>query len=59
MISGLFSINEDILPDPIMRLSEHVNRLFNMGYLNLILEHNENCLLSTLILLQKRYFKLT
>jgi len=58
MTAGLFSINEEVLPDPVVRISDNIDILFEMGYMDLIIEHNDNCLLSTLKLLHKRFFKL-
>jgi len=58
MTAGLFSINEEVLPDPVVRISDNVDILFDMGYMDLIIDHNDSCLLSTLTLLHKRFFKL-
>ena len=58
MSAGLFSVNEEILSDPLLRISNNVDILFDLGYIELIKEHNQNCLISTNILLKKRYFKL-
>ncbi len=58
LTAGLFSLDEEVLPDPVLRISDNVDPLFDMGYLDLIAEHNETCLISTLTLLKKRFFKL-
>ncbi len=57
LTSTLFSLNEQVSPDPILRVSRNVDHLFELGYFDLIIGHNDNCLKSTHILLQKRYFK--
>lgn len=58
LTSGLFSVNEKISSEPVLRISNNVDLLFELGYLDLVSEHNESCLISTLKLLHKRFFKL-
>ncbi len=41
-----------------LSISDNVDPLFDMGYFDLIAKHNETCLISTLTLLKKRFFKL-
>ncbi len=57
-LQTFFSLNEQVMPDPVLRISDNIDLLFEQGYLEMIGEHNSNCLLSTLTLLKKRFFKL-
>ena len=57
LTSTMFSLNEPVSPDPILRVSRNVDPLFRLGYFDLIIGHNENCLKLTETLLQKRFFK--
>ena len=41
-----------------MNMEYFKTSIFELGYLDLVAEHNKSCLISTLKLLQKRYFKL-
>jgi hypothetical protein len=56
--AGVFSLDDKLTPDPVLRISDNVDLLFENRYLDVICEHNRSCLLSTLKLLKKRYFKL-
>ncbi len=58
LTSTLFSLDEQVGPDPILRVSGNVDHLFRLGYTDLIIGHNDNCLISTQTLMLKRYFKL-
>jgi hypothetical protein len=55
--ASLFSLNEEILPDPLIRISDNVDILFEMGNLELVAEHNETCLISTRTLFLSRWLK--
>ncbi len=57
LTSTMFSLNEQVSPDPILRVSRNVDPLFRLGYFDLIIGHNDNCLISTQTLLRKRFFK--
>lgn len=58
MTAGLFSLGEEVVSDPVLRISNNIDLLFDMGYYPLIIKHNTSCLISTLTLLKKRFFQL-
>jgi len=58
LTADLFSLNEQVMPNPVLRISGNIDLLFEHGYLEMIGKHNANCLISTLTLLKKRFFKL-
>lgn len=57
LVQALYSIGHEVLPDPLLRNSHHVDELFSYGRFDLIAQHNENCLKSTKIVYEQRYLK--
>jgi len=58
LTAGLFSLGEEVVSDPVLRISDNIDLLFDMGYSTLIIKHNTSCLKSTLKLLKRRFFQL-
>ncbi|KKL97319.1 hypothetical protein LCGC14_1835670 [marine sediment metagenome] len=56
--AGLFKLDEKILPDPLIRISDNVDILFEMKMLDLVAQHNVTCLRSSRIIFKNRYLKL-
>ena len=57
LTAGLFSVGESVVSDPVLRISDNIDLLYEMGYYTLIIKHNTSCLLSTLTLLKRRFFQ--
>lgn len=57
LVQALYSVGRNMLPDPLLRNSHHVDTLFEMGRFDLIAQHNENCLKSTRIVFTERFLK--
>ena len=58
LTAGMFSLGEKVVSDPVLRMSDNIDLLFDMGYYTLIIQHNTSCVLSTLTLLKRRFFQL-
>lgn len=57
LIPALYSIDNNVYDNPLLRDSKKVNLHFKQGHYDLILNHNKSCLLSILELVKNRYLK--
>ena len=55
--AALYSMNQEPIPDPLLRKGTTVDFRFQLNQFELILDHNKSCLQNTWIILEQRYLK--